>query len=174
MGPWPLHRKRKACPSHVEHVLEFAPELGVPHDVRHDADLEDGDEGRDLEEARGADGAQAVDGCKAVGEGHKRVAAPVDVPGEVEAVLELDVAEAVKGLLVGLVEETELALEGREGRGGPGGPGQGEGGGGGDKGGEESGRHCDGSGGGGGGGGDGGADRLSTLLCMVRRLGLKL
>ena len=121
MGPWPLHRKRKACPSHVKHVLEFAPELGVPHDVRHDADLEDGDEGRDLEEARGADGVRAVDGREAVGEGRERVAAPVDVPGEVEAgaggdlaeegelgdlaVLELDVAEAGEGLLVGPVEK---------------------------------------------------------------------
>jgi hypothetical protein len=89
------------------------------------------------------------------------VAAPVDVPGEVEAgaggdlaeegklgdlaVLELDVAEAVEGLLVGPVEEAEgivelegglgaeLALEGREGRGGPGGRSRGEGGGGGDE-----------------------------------------
>ena len=139
-----MHRRRKVCHSHVEHVLEFAPELGVPHDVRHDADLEDGDKGRDLEEARGADGVRAVDGLEAVGEGRERVAALVDVPGEVEAgaggdlaeegelgdlaVLELDVAEAGKGLLVGPVEEAEgvvelegdlgaeLALEGREGR----------------------------------------------------------
>merc|ERR1712085_150120 len=132
------------------------------HDVRHDADLEDGDEGCDLEEACGADGVRAVDGREAVGEGRERVAAPVDVPGEVEAdaggdlaeegelgdlaVLELDVAEAGEGLLISPVEEAEgvvelegdlgaeLALEGREGRGGPGGRTRGEGDGGGDEG----------------------------------------
>ena len=59
--------------------------------------------------------------------------------------LELDVAEAGKGLLVGPVEEAEgvvelegnldaeLALEGRAGRGGPGGWSRGEDGDGGDK-----------------------------------------
>ena len=90
------------------------------------------------------------------------MAAPVDVPGEVEAdvggdlaeegelgdlaVLELDVAETGEGLLVGPVKEAEgvvelegdlgaeIVLEGREGRGGPGGRSRGEGGGGGDEG----------------------------------------
>ena len=73
----------RLVPAEVEPVPEVAPELGVPGDVRHDADLEDGDEARDLEEARGADGVRAVDGREAIGEGRERVAAPVNVPGEV-------------------------------------------------------------------------------------------
>merc|ERR1719282_37181 len=153
-------------------VAEVPRELagrGAVGRVLHHAELEEAAERDDLPESGVGDGVGTDDGRDAVREGVERVALRVDAATEVDpraggdlaeegehadaAVLELDEAEAVEPLLIGVVEHAErvveaervlgaeLALEGGEGRGRPGRGGRDEGGGGADEGGGDDGLH---------------------------------
>ena len=140
--------------------------LGTVGGVLHDEELEEANEGDDLEKALLGDGVGALDGGEAVGEGVEAVTGVVDGAIKVDAVagddlaeegkltdaavLDLDVTEAVETLLVGILEEAEgvkeserglgaeLRLEGLEGGGGGTLLGRGEGGSAGDEGGNGS------------------------------------
>ena len=107
--------------------------LGTVGGVLHDEELEEADEGDDLEEALLGDGVGALDGGEAVGEGVEAVTGAVDGAIEVDAVagddlaeegkltdaavLDLDVTEAVEALLVGILEEAEGVEEAKRGLG---------------------------------------------------------
>ena len=155
----------EGIPAEVEGaVAEIAGELGLAGDVLHDEELEDANEGDNLEEALLGDGVGAVDGGKTVGEGIEGITGGVDAARKVDAVagddlaeegkltdtavLDLNVTEAVEALLVGILQKAEgieeakgglgaeLGLEGLEGGGGGTLLGGGEGGGAGNEGGD--------------------------------------
>eukprot|EP01083_Nonionella_stella_P050657 134672_1 len=134
--------------------------------VLHDGNLQQTNEGEDLDSSLDRDGISTVDGGPAVGVGVEGMSGRVDVSSEVSSgagedvtqegklgntsVLDLNVTEAVESLLVGLVQKskgieesdrglgTKLSLEGIEGGGGLAGHSRGKGGGRGGKGGEDS------------------------------------
>ena len=138
--------------------------LGTVGGVLHDEELEEANEGDDLEETGLGDGVGAEEGGDAVGEGVEGVSGRVDAARKVDAVagddlaeegkltdaavLDLDVTEAVEALLVGILKkaegveeakgglDSELGLEGLEGGGGGTLLGGGEGGGAGNEGGD--------------------------------------
>ena len=150
-------------------VAEVADEFVLASDVLHDSELEESNEGENLGKAGRGDGIRAEEGGNAVGVGGEGMSRVVDVAREVDAgaghdlakegeladpsVLELDEAEAVESLLVGVIEQaegieeaerrlgSELGLEGVEGRGGLGHGSGGERGGRADKGSENGGLH---------------------------------
>ncbi len=161
-----LGRLVELVPAEVDvPVAEVADEFILACDVLHDGELEEANEEENLAGPRSRDGVWSTDGGEAVGEGVEGVTGAIDVAREVESgaggdlakkgelgdapVLELDVTEAVKSLLVGAIEEAEgivetegglgakLGFEGIQRRGGLGHGGGGEGGGGGDGGGED-------------------------------------
>ena len=150
-------------------VAEVADEFVLASDVLHDSELEEANEGENLGKAGRGDGIRSEEGGNAAGVGGEGMSRVVDVSREVDAaaghdlakegeladasVLELDEAEAVESLLVGVIEQaegieeakrglgSELGLEGVEGRGGLGHGGGGERGGRADKGSENGGLH---------------------------------
>ena len=118
----------EGIPAEVEGaVAEIAGELGLAGDVLHDEELEDANEGDNLEEALLGDGVGAVDGGKTVGEGIEGITGGVDAARKVDAVagddlaeegkltdtavLDLNVTEAVEALLVGILKEAEGVKE---------------------------------------------------------------
>ncbi len=155
----------EGVPAEVDRaVAEVADEFVLASGVLHDSELEESNEGEDLGKAGRGDGIRAEGGGNAVGVGGEGMSRVVDVAREVDAgaghdlakegeladasVLELDEAEAVESLLVGVIEQaegieeaerglgSELGLEGVEGRGGLGRGGGGKGSGRSHKGGE--------------------------------------
>ena len=88
----------EGIPAEVEGaVAEIAGELGLAGDILHDKELEDANEGDDLEKALLGDGVGAVDGGKTVGEGIEGVSGLVDAARKVDAVAGDDLAK--EGLL---------------------------------------------------------------------------
>jgi len=165
----------EGVPSEVDvSVAEVTDELvSGSWDVLHETDLEEPNEGDELDESGGWDGVRSDEGGDTVGEGVEGISLEVDASGEEDtgtggdlseegehtnaSVLDLDVSESVESLLVDVtvqqtegIEESErglgaeLVLEGLDGGGGGGLLlGGGERGGGGEDGCENGGLHGD-------------------------------